>query len=63
MFGDVHSHRNIRVILLDVRYNKSRLIDKERDILGEEQWKWFEDVLTKSNEKLYLLQVVHRYYR
>ena len=63
VFGDVHSHRNIRVILLDVRYNKSRLIDKERDILGKEQREWFEDVLTKSNEKLYLLQVVHRYYR
>ena len=55
VFGDVHSHRNIRVILLDVRYNKSRLIDKERDILGEEQWEWFEDVLSKSNETFILI--------
>ena len=38
-----------------MRYNKSRLIDKERDILGEEQWEWFEDVLSKSNETFILI--------
>lgn len=49
-FGDMDSYKNIRVILLDVRYNKSSLIESDRDMLGEDQWKWFEDVLVNANE-------------
>lgn len=49
-FGEMNSYKNIRVILLDVRYNKSSLIERNRDMLGEDQWEWFEEVLTKANE-------------
>ena len=39
-----------KIILLDVRYNKSLPNEKERDILGEEQWKWLEKELVESDE-------------
>ena len=55
VFGDVNSYKNIRVILLDVRYHKTGWLEKERDILGEEQWKWFEDVLLNSKETFILV--------
>ena len=54
-FGDKKSYKSIRVILLDVRYEKSAWVDKDRDMLGEEQWKWFEEVLTKANETFILI--------
>lgn len=51
VFGDPASHKTVRFILLDVRYNKSSLVfDENADILGEEQWQWFEDVLKNSDE-------------
>jgi phosphodiesterase/alkaline phosphatase D-like protein len=46
----------VRIILLDVRYNKTSLIfDNKADILGEEQWEWFENVLADNNETFTLI--------
>ena len=50
-FGDLKSHKNFRLILLDVRYNKTGYIfEKNQDMLGEDQWEWLEKVLTENNE-------------
>ena len=50
-FEDASTHKTVRMILLDVRHNKTSLFfDDKPDILGEDQWNWFEDVLKNSNE-------------
>ena len=50
-FGD--GYKTVRIILLDVRYSKSGyMLNFHQDMLGEEQWKWLEDVLSSSNETL-----------
>jgi alkaline phosphatase D len=49
-FGDKSTHRTVRVILLDVRYHKTGLFESNRDILGEEQWLWLENILKHNNE-------------
>ena len=51
-FGDIKTHKAFRLILLDVRYNKSSYFYDyhNSDILGEEQWEWLESVLTQNNE-------------
>lgn len=55
-FGDPKTHKTVRLILLDVRYNKtSSFWDKDADILGEAQWKWLEDVLENNNETFTLI--------
>tara|TARA_R110002012_G_scaffold265632_2_gene449038 strand:- start:1258 stop:2202 length:945 start_codon:yes stop_codon:yes gene_type:complete len=51
-----NAQTRIKVILLDARYNRDSLISKNDryipnengDILGEEQWKWLESELNKS---------------
>jgi len=32
-FGDLNTHKNFRIILLDVRYNKTSFFNKEPDML------------------------------
>lgn len=54
-FGDTSTHRNVRIILLDVRYHKSSLFENNRDILGEEQWVWLENILKQNNETFTLI--------
>jgi alkaline phosphatase D len=49
-FGHTLSHRSVRIILLDVRYHKTSFFDSNRDILGEEQWSWLENMLQSHNE-------------
>jgi alkaline phosphatase D len=51
-FGVLNSHKTVRMILLDVRYNKTSYIRDtfEADILGEEQWAWLEETLMISQE-------------
>lgn len=49
-FGDLNTHRTVRIILLDVRFHKSGLFDSDRDILGEAQWEWLENILKTTNE-------------
>lgn len=50
-FGEKNSYKNFRIILLDVRYNKtSYFFDKNPDILGEDQWQWLEKTLKENDE-------------
>ncbi len=44
--------KSSRMILLDSRYHKSNYMSEssEADILGEEQWKWLEEVLVNNDE-------------
>ncbi len=50
-FGDPSSHKTVRIILLDVRFNKSSaFFDTDADVLGHDQWKWLEDIILTSNE-------------
>lgn len=46
----------VKVILLDVRYNRDERISLNRtgDILGERQWEWFEEEL-RNNDALFTL--------
>lgn len=49
------THKSVRIILLDVRYNKTSLFyDNEADMLGEEQWQWLEEEL-KNDETFTLI--------
>ena len=41
---------SIRVILLDVRYHKTR-----SELLGEAQWQWLENIFKTSNNTVYLI--------
>jgi alkaline phosphatase D len=45
-------HQSVRIILLDIRYHKSLYFSlwEERDMLGEEQWKWLENIINNSTE-------------
>lgn len=46
----------MRIILLDVRYNKtSPFWDENADILGEDQWAWLEEELSSNNETFTLI--------
>lgn len=55
-FGEKDSYKNFRVILLDVRYNKtSYLFEKNPDMLGEDQWKWLENIFENTNETYYFI--------
>ncbi len=58
--------KKVKVILLDARYFRDELIkinlkhqkykvNEEGDILGEEQWKWLEKELTKSDAQINLI--------
>jgi hypothetical protein len=49
-FGN--GYKTVRLILLDVRFNKtSYMYDWEKsDIIGEEQWTWLEEVLNSNDE-------------
>jgi hypothetical protein len=50
-FGDTNTHKTVRFILLDVRYDKDSLyIDENPDVLGSQQWLWLEETLKNSNE-------------
>ena len=58
-FGEINSYKTVKIILLDVRFDKNSLVfDKNPDVLGillfimigEEQWEWLENELTSSNE-------------
>jgi hypothetical protein len=49
-FGDPSTHKTVRAIFLDVRYNKSSALDAQPDILGEEQWQWFENEIKDNHE-------------
>ncbi|MCQ2819783.1 MAG: alkaline phosphatase family protein [archaeon] len=46
-FGE--GERSVRFILLDTRYHKNAEYGR-KDILGEKQWDWLENVLSSSNE-------------
>jgi len=48
MFGK--SNRRVKVILLDTRFNLD-----DNDILGETQWKWFQNELVKKDDALFTL--------
>jgi alkaline phosphatase D len=61
-FGD----KLVKVVLLDTRYFRDTLdadtggmnryqANEEGDILGEEQWQWFEDVLRKSKADFHII--------
>jgi alkaline phosphatase D len=43
------------VILLDVRFNRDDPAAIDRDILGEEQWKWFEQELRESDAQINII--------
>lgn len=47
--------RRVKVILFDLRYNRSDKKDPERDLLGEEQWQWLENELATSDADFHLL--------
>jgi alkaline phosphatase D len=50
-FGDLKTHKNFRIILLDSRYYKDpHGIIGEPDIIGEEQWEWFEEIFKNAKE-------------
>lgn len=44
--------KRVKVILLDVRYNRDDPTVPDRDILGEEQWQWFERELRESDAQI-----------
>lgn len=46
--------QKIKVILLDVRYNADEP-GKEADILGENQWEWFEKEIADTSIKLWII--------
>jgi len=46
----------IRLILLDVRYNRTPYSEgQDGDFLGEDQWKWFESVLISSQAEVNII--------
>jgi len=45
----------VKVILLDCRYHRDSPSDPEGDVLGEGQWKWFEEVLNGSEARLHVI--------
>ncbi len=47
--------QEVRIILLDVRYHREKPGKPKSDVLGEEQWKWFEDVLKTNTAKVTFL--------
>ncbi len=49
-FGDPHSHKTVRIILLDTRYYKTGNLDENPDVVGKEQWEWFEEIIRTKNE-------------
>jgi hypothetical protein len=50
-FGDPKTHKTVRFILLDVRYDKDSLyLDENPDMLGSKQWLWLEETLKNANE-------------
>jgi alkaline phosphatase D len=52
-FGPVG--QRAKIILFDLRYNRSLKSDPDRDLLGEEQWQWFEEELASSDADFHLL--------
>ncbi|XP_049849898.1 uncharacterized protein LOC126320448 [Schistocerca gregaria] len=48
------SDADIKIILLDVRFNKPDLFEGE-DLLGEEQWRWLEQELSQSRAKIHII--------
>lgn len=46
--------KQVKVILLDTRYNRDDY-GRKGDILGEEQWKWLENELTNSTAQVNLI--------
>lgn len=52
-FGPVG--QRVKVILFDLRYNRSDKKDPDGDLLGEEQWEWFEEELATSDADFHLL--------
>ena len=48
-----NGYRSVRFILLDVRYHKTKyFLNKNADMLGEEQWGWLERVLKEAKESI-----------
>ena len=43
-------YKTFKIILLDVRYSKTNENDENADMLGEDQWKWFENELKIGDE-------------
>lgn len=52
VYNSVELREGIKIIMLDIRYNREK---SPGDILGEEQWTWFEKELQKQKEKLIIL--------
>ncbi len=48
-------HGKVKIILFDLRYNKMDRKAPNADILGEEQWAWFENELATSDADFHLL--------
>ena len=43
----------VRFIVLDLKYDQDSFLKKgEKDMLGEHQWTWLENIFKKSNEAL-----------
>ena len=64
VFGE--GERKVKVILLDTRYFRDELemsfgggprykVNADGDILGEEQWRWLEEELSKGDAKVHLI--------
>lgn len=56
--GIYFSHKvkgNVKIVLLDPRFNKESWFEETQDMLGEEQWKWLEGELGEENIDLFLL--------
>lgn len=49
------SDQQIKVILLDTRYNRTSSSDPNDNILGEEQWQWLERELATSKARAHFL--------
>jgi hypothetical protein len=50
-FGDPNSHKTVRFILLDIRFEKDSIyLDENPDMLGSKQWAWLEETLKNANE-------------
>lgn len=52
VFGE--KNKQVKIILLDIRYFKEKE-SETADILGEAQWKWFEEELMNSNARINLI--------
>lgn len=47
--------KQIKMILLDVRYNKESWFDANQDMLGEEQWDWLEKELNDNSIEIFFI--------